>query len=69
MSRRATVVLRDGKTYVADAITFSGRRLTMTARLRVRNRSGERYYPTKELMVPLGRVKAILWHKEEGHAR
>lgn len=68
MSRRATIVLRSGKTYVADTVAFSGRRLTMIARLRVRNHSGERFYATKEMEVPLGRVKAILWHKEEAHA-
>lgn len=64
--RRATVTLKDGRVYVADRATYVGRRLRVKGRRRVSNLSGERFYGTRELVVPLSRVKRIDWHRDSG---
>ncbi len=64
-ARRATIRLRDGRIYIADRVDLSGRRLTFTGRLRVRDLSGERYYATNTRTVALGHVRAIDWHRAE----
>jgi hypothetical protein len=65
-SGRATVVLKDHRIYVCDATDLSGRRLTFTGRLRVRDLTGERYYKTTTRTVPLGQLRSIYWHDGRG---
>jgi hypothetical protein len=60
---RATIVCRDGRTYVADHTELSRHRLTFTGRLRVRDLSGERFYRTTTRTITLRQVKAIFWHE------
>jgi hypothetical protein len=68
-SGRATIVLKDRRVYIADHTELSRHRLTFTGRLRVRDLSGERFYPTRTITVTLGKVRSIHWHRERGGQR
>jgi hypothetical protein len=65
-SGRATVVLKNGTTYVCDRTEVDGRRLTFVGRLRVRDLSGERFYRTRTRTVPLRELRSIFWHDGRG---
>jgi hypothetical protein len=65
---RATIVLRDGRTFVSDRTDIAGSRISFTGRLRIRDLSGERFYPTQARSLALREVRAIYWHKAGGAA-
>jgi hypothetical protein len=60
----AVIRLRSGAEYVTEDAKLTSRRLIFEGRLRVKDLSGERLYPPRQLVVTLGRIRSIDWHEQ-----